>query len=750
MASSSSSSPSSSRIEALIEEQDCTHYWLAVRDADEQGVAFLDLDEDATAFGIKSFLQQTFGVPRSELRIELPSGEVIADDQLLQELQLPCPPLLYVEASTQELTKALDFNLFHDDLSGEDDISPSGSFRRQSPSDNEEDPALRASSRSSGSTSSSGELAPASSLLCSFFDVRRVNPTSRTAGLVTVLSTLLFERQIDELAAILEKVPPSCLLSALPLIIAMHEEPVTAFLARRLQENASIAQRIQLLSNERPAFSHMLPLTVHVPPSEFVGLCQRTTFERDQTFAMTSVHPISGAPITAVHVDHVFKSLARPSILSFVGTSESSGLQCGALSRVLVKKNEDIYEEASIQVLFRLMNELWESELPEELRPFVCSFREVPASPSLGFLQIIEGCNDLEVVERGNFELITNHENFIRTTCGWCLAAYVLGLSDRHRENTLVRLEDSSAIPIDFGFMLGKTAPSVNTYMVTVSEEMHRYLLARDAWSAFGAMFLAGFWALRRHVSLFTFTASRLFEGQRDTAFIRKFIRHRLLSHERTPELAVKRMLKRLRHAPVCSETKSKINNHAKNKRFLAQHGGNVVVRFIIRRAVEADPELKSGRHIHLDKARYTFPSAFPEDTPAELLTIFEWLGQQKRSSLFDWSVFRSSDCRREIFSASRNLSLEAYEPEPTDTPRSRSPSPPATERSAQAIPRLFKTISNLVLWKRRDEVEPPTIALSAGALPNEERDLLVAPQPTQATLLSKSAPGVVYRTPSR
>ena len=133
-------------------------------------------------------------------------------------------------------------------------------------------------------------------------------------------------------------------------------------------------------------------------------------------------------------------------------------------------------------------------------------------------METVADVRDLEIVERGNFELIEpeNDENFVRTSCGWILASYFLGLSDRHRfllyslrfplfsfltssirENTLVRITDGSAIPIDFGFILGNQPPSYNTFCITVSGDMYKYLLRKNMWETFSMMFLAGFWAVR-------------------------------------------------------------------------------------------------------------------------------------------------------------------------------------------------------------------------------------------------------------
>src|SRR3989338_2639813 len=397
-------------------------------------------------------------------------------------------------------------------------------------------------------------------------------------------------------------------MASIPILAGLNHPVIIGFFENAIPRCPSFAHRFFMLTNQRPPFRHLAHITARIPPPAFIELCRlhADEFKKGQVIPVHGMHPFNNESITEIKVDHVFSSLARPMILSFPGTrppdySNLSIVAAESYCRVLLKQNEDIYHEATIQLLFKCMNELWSDHLPPSFRPFLCSFREVPASPALGFLQIIEGCNDLEVIERSGFDGITKEktENFIRTTCGWCLGAYVLGLSDRHRENTLVRLSDASAIPIDFGFMLGNTAPSVNTYMVTLSSEMYRFLLNNSAWPSFATMFIAGFMCIRFHADLFLALAAHLFAGHRDPAFVRRFIADRLLLHEPDHFKALDRIVKRLRHAPLCSDTRQKIDNHCKNKEFLAKHGRNFLVRLIINRAVEAKPKIRSEGVFH-------------------------------------------------------------------------------------------------------------------------------------------------------
>jgi hypothetical protein len=417
----------------------------------------------------------------------------------------------------------------------------------------------------------------------------------------------------EEMLKLSQTLPKSVLILCLPILIAFRSPMLNSWIQEIIKNDADIMHRVQLLVHRRDPFSHII--VPHLQDG-VIKLCEEhsATFEKGQKHRWVGKHPVTAQGVKAVKVDYVFSSLARPVILSYYKDGQAS---TPLPPRTICKTGEDIYNETAVQILFRLFDEIWRQKLPPRFRPHVFSFNEVPGGTNLGFVELLEGCCDIEDVERGGFELVKDHERFFISQCGTILSTYLLGIEDRHRENTLFHKPSSTAFPIDFGFMLGLKPPSVNCYCIAFSPHLYKYLKKRGndrGWPDFAAMFLAGFDAVREEAHSVIALGKLLFRGvpDKDENFVETFLRKKLLM-EKSALAALDKMAKRLRHAPICVDTAHKINSHQSNKKFLDAHRDNFLVKKIVKSATEAKPQTRPGRvRGHIGKISLCLAKEFP------------------------------------------------------------------------------------------------------------------------------------------
>merc|ERR1712187_635664 len=93
-------------------------------------------------------------------------------------------------------------------------------------------------------------------------------------------------------------------------------------------------------------------------------------------------------------------------------------------------------------------------------------------------------------------------ENFIRSSAGYCVLTYILGIGDRHLDNLMVT-KDGRLFHIDFGFILGKD-PKPFPPPMRICKEMVEGMGGNDSpgYQSFKAKCCQAYKILRRHAKL--------------------------------------------------------------------------------------------------------------------------------------------------------------------------------------------------------------------------------------------------------
>eukprot|EP00300_Choanocystis_sp_HF-7_P018778 c20135_g1_i3.p1 GENE.c20135_g1_i3~~c20135_g1_i3.p1 ORF type:complete len:732 (+),score=164.30 c20135_g1_i3:30-2198(+) len=204
---------------------------------------------------------------------------------------------------------------------------------------------------------------------------------------------------------------------------------------------------------------------------EFFSESDAEEVSKDSSYARSQVKmitklpwqlPVEGAvfhpfnfekQVDLLTVESLFKSKTRPAFVTLTCNGEV------VPPRIILKRGDDIRQDAVALALFSVMNSIWDSEkLRYHAVPVVApTFRCVAMDDSFGCYECVDQSSTLKTVD---FEtLIVDEERrrrLIATAAGSYMAAYVLGVRDRHNENILVT-SDASVFHIDFSHILGNS-----------------------------------------------------------------------------------------------------------------------------------------------------------------------------------------------------------------------------------------------------------------------------------------------------
>ncbi|KAK0405618.1 hypothetical protein QR680_018090 [Steinernema hermaphroditum] len=143
---------------------------------------------------------------------------------------------------------------------------------------------------------------------------------------------------------------------------------------------------------------------------------------------------------------------------------------------IIFKNGDDLRQDMLTLQVMRIMDALWKTNSCD----FCMTLYEVlPMGKNIGMIQVVQNCATLFQIHKeltGGFNMevnlfneyikkatqscsvkyIESTDRFTQSLVGYCVATYVIGITDRHQDNIMLT-EDGRLFHIDFGHFLGHT-----------------------------------------------------------------------------------------------------------------------------------------------------------------------------------------------------------------------------------------------------------------------------------------------------
>lgn len=244
-----------------------------------------------------------------------------------------------------------------------------------------------------------------------------------------------------------------------------------------------------------------------------------------------ALHPFqSGFSISGFTVSKVFNSNARPRLIVPTGKHEGDNeIKTG--SPIIIKQGDDLRQDVACLHMMCLMNSLWEDAglTHEEMAVKSLAYGCLAVTPNLGCIQFIPNSVPLKMVKDAGRYSSSAITRMITTGAGSFIAAYILGVRDRHHDNILICKADGSLFHIDFGHILGDET-TIDTGAFAVTPDLKEVMTSLDAnmWELFVKLCVTAYKIIRDHSRLIISFATMLMAPFQSQESVRRFIADRL------------------------------------------------------------------------------------------------------------------------------------------------------------------------------------------------------------------------------
>ena len=200
--------------------------------------------------------------------------------------------------------------------------------------------------------------------------------------------------------------------------------------------------------------------------------------------------PLTGqSNVERLEIRHIYSSNAKPLLIDcYLRNSYSI-----PTSSFILKYGDDLRRDASVLMMFKFMNNLWidNSCIYNSKQIAALTYKCFPLGPDYGIIELIPNCQTLKDItdkyvthnKKKSNKLSDDVLNTLIATCaGSFMAAYIMGIRDRHYDNILIT-DSGTIFHIDFGYMLGEKVSGVDTSKFAITNDLSK--LMGNKWKEF-------------------------------------------------------------------------------------------------------------------------------------------------------------------------------------------------------------------------------------------------------------------------
>jgi len=267
--------------------------------------------------------------------------------------------------------------------------------------------------------------------------------------------------------------------------------------------------------------------------------------------------------IHRMRVQKIFNSAAKPALIETFDEHNRRIGQC------ILKQGDDLRQDMNMMYMLHIMNAIWEEhgaefkQHPIRALTYLC----VAMDADFGCIELVEDCVPLRNISSLQHKFESDPHlinNLIASAVGSYLAAYCLGVGDRHFDNILIRSTDGTLFHIDFGYIFGqKVAMDTNEFAIT--NDLYSIINDHDEalWAQFIDASVAAFMILRTHVDELVAFADIAWTFVTPSSVDVSDFLHRRFEVNKTDDEARQMLRSKLEQAPFAWNTRMKNVMHS-------------------------------------------------------------------------------------------------------------------------------------------------------------------------------------------